>query len=529
MVSSTKDGTVCICQICDCGRHHCPHQKQPDHFQRMQADQKRPPAGATGTEYREEFKAWPTTGKLKSLRPEVKSVATKDPMQLSTIYRDLYIAHLKPEKVTSLKPTRVYTPPEEKLETSTTYSKCFAWKYAEPPNSLKPKPQLNVPNGDNQTPFSKDTVTKLTYKEFSREEQQAAKCEIIKHKEELGTDEGAKLEVTTSSYTEDFPAHGNVAPPESTKPTQEYIKPDKPFEDDTVNKLDYVPHPPQPRPVKKKIEYTPNNKPFEGVSMMKAEFPVHSAGPHRPRSFKPPQEYKSSQAKFRDGTTQSMAFKPWPLPKKEKWPWASRGMYTSPADVFRCTTSYREDFVQPAKVGDRPKPFRPVSKRADTSDKKVPFQGQSTTRSTYVPWNNTQPVKSYKKSEIYSPPSEKFVAQSTYQTRFTGEMVSPARSCRPAYKDRYEDGRPAMEASTTYRECFTVPARPMSCPAMKLSLRAVANEAVRQGSKCTAVITAPENDVEYSHKASGHTYYRLSKRPNTSKQPASGSKDSNPK
>ncbi|XP_024128908.1 microtubule-associated protein 6 homolog [Oryzias melastigma] len=116
----------------------------------------------------------------------------------------------------------------------------------------------------------------------------------------------------------------------------------------------------------------------------------------REPSYKPREDYHRPGVPFPSTTQYKQDFKPWPIPKKENFPWISNG-------------------------GSR------VDSGSDS-----PGRGQETKTSSYRqeyrPWTGVKPAKSAKRNppaQYYSPGMEPTPRETSYQAAYSGESSRP--------------------------------------------------------------------------------------------------------
>uniref|UniRef100_A0A8C7WT41 MAP6 domain containing 1 n=1 Tax=Oryzias sinensis TaxID=183150 RepID=A0A8C7WT41_9TELE len=122
-----------------------------------------------------------------------------------------------------------------------------------------------------------------------------------------------------------------------------------------------------------------------------------SSRARREHSYKPREDYHRPGVPFPSTTQYKQDFKPWPIPKKENFPWVSNG--GSRAD----------------SGSDSPgKGQRPGEQETKTSSY----------RQEYRPWPGVKPAESAKRNpptQYYSPGTEPIPRETSYQAAYSGE------------------------------------------------------------------------------------------------------------
>ncbi|XP_072041484.1 uncharacterized protein [Amphiura filiformis] len=432
--------------------------------------------GELQSEYQQAYKAWPWQAPRKSIKPPSKN--NKDSVHgvnisstMRTTNQVVFVPHKPSTRTKSHAPKREYKRGKTKMVTDTTYDIDYKCKEASRRPPCKPKEQNHKPSV--RKPFNTVSAYEATYTKWTPEEQKGCTAEIKIPKNNLNV-----LQVQfkgTTTVQDDFKPHENVQPAKSMRPTEKSHTSTKPFiQDQTTHQTDFAPKPPQqpreafkPKEEQKAPSNSNGNGRYDYLTIMMRDFPEHVG--HKPEeSYKPKKGYRPTGTKLDDKTTQRMAFKAWPIPPRERQPWAERPAYKYQKGKLCLHTSYQDDFTDPCSI--MPQAFekcRAAPCRYENNlgaGESGPFDDRTEYKSKFVAWDGAKRAGSYKLVEEYSPPKTKFVGESIFHSHFKGEPAPPAKSCRPPQRPHSSSGK-SMHFESTYRTNFR---RPVSCPVGKV-------------------------------------------------------------
>ncbi|XP_061587089.1 microtubule-associated protein 6 homolog [Cololabis saira] len=127
------------------------------------------------------------------------------------------------------------------------------------------------------------------------------------------------------------------------------------------------------------------------------------------RSYKPREDYRPPGVPFPSVTQYKQDFKPWPIPRKETFPWISNGG----------SSSSRADSVSDS----------PGNKSRRCGEQQVMMEDSRTSsyRQEYRPWTGAKPAKSAKRNPQaqYSSPgtdATRIPRETSYQAAYSGEI-----------------------------------------------------------------------------------------------------------
>lgn len=407
----------CICQLCTCGKHRCPHR----------------PYGIVGkgdqpcavTEYRSEFV--PREGQPReSFKPDYALQSNTAPLQDETTHKHDYIKHAL-DKPKSFKPEEVYVPRGE-FDALTSYNKEYTPKGAERAKAIRHEAQKTI-----AAPFEGDPTYKADYRRWD-----LGRTEPIRH--DGGYNPPADPFKGESTYTTDFMKHQS-AMRQPIRPDQAVLKSQEPFDDRTGYRTDYVSHPQQERFQRNKEEYIPNKAALDSLTTHKKDFTAKAGD--RTRSMKPDNQGYRSDARFEDSTTNKSDYKRWEV----------QPIQTHKPDEYRAKTGdmdlhtmYNSEFT--------PKPMAKVTavRPVERPSINAKFEGNTTYGGDYRKWQGarTAPIRA---QSGYEPPNQPFEGLSTYKGHYIPHAGGPQRSFKPD-GIVYKSAAP-FEDATMYRTEYT--------------------------------------------------------------------------
>ncbi|KAK3094813.1 hypothetical protein FSP39_006524 [Pinctada imbricata] len=197
------------------------------------------------------------------------------------------------------------------------------------------------------------------------------------------------------------------------------------------------------------------------------DYPKHPAVTKQPPCKPPPSSNHmvSEKGAFDGRTTQSIAYKAWPVSMPEKPKWAIKPEYKRPPAGISFNSTYMFDFRDPGKIS-RVEAITPSS--GNDIIKHVDGEGDSggntTYQVSYPEWTGAMPAQTYHQKPVYVPPEKGMEFKSTQRSHFKGEPAERALLCRKTSEHRQIDKDKRMYFRTTYQDTFRDP-RPRSCPA----------------------------------------------------------------
>ncbi|KAA0191800.1 hypothetical protein FBUS_00125 [Fasciolopsis buskii] len=429
---------ACICQICNCGRHRCPHNTRKLEI--------KGPCGVS--EYTTKFVPY-STKPTESCKPPLKGLDTHGEMASETTHRVDYIPH--PLSVqASCKKDSEYEPSTVAFDGLSTYNKEFTPKEQCRATPIKPKIRRGV-----ETKFEGQPTYRTDYRQWDLEAR----------KPPAATEWNPPTVRFNGlpTYTSDYVGHC-AKPPQSFKPIYQYNPSDKPMSDLTDYKDAYRQHlnPDRARPVINKENTTKSMAPMECMSTHMKDYGWKTSAP--PQSCKPPQSGVQSKEPFAADTTHRTDYREWPSDRAQVHPISQSTCYQPPKGEMSGDTTYTSDYVP--HPGSRNQALGPkYSRQFDLP----PFEGKSDYRDSYRPWSVVPRAKACGPNNIYRSPSVPFDGRSTNKQHYVPHWGHrPAESCKPQMQAMHCDS--PFDDSTMYRADYT-PKYFEPCPASLLNTK----------------------------------------------------------
>ncbi|XP_012709100.2 microtubule-associated protein 6 homolog [Fundulus heteroclitus] len=139
-------------------------------------------------------------------------------------------------------------------------------------------------------------------------------------------------------------------------------------------------------------------------------------GPSRARrepSYKPREDYHPPGVPFPSVTQYKQDFKPWPIPRKDNFPWIGNG-------------GARGDGAAHGTVNSHPVQAQVAERRGDRLEQQAMEEKTSSYRQEYRPWTGAKPARSARRAPPaqYSSPGTEATAiprETSYQAAYSGE------------------------------------------------------------------------------------------------------------
>ncbi|XP_051843001.1 stabilizer of axonemal microtubules 1 [Antechinus flavipes] len=416
----------CICELCSCGRHRCPHMPTKIY---EQSENK-----CILTEYADNYPIYQFYQPRESFKPKLEYHKGSLPMEaLSTARRDYGPHRVFPVRV---KPPDQFVPNEENMDLVTTYKQDFS---AYPFCRVDPiKPRENKQQ-------SKDKMDSLPTYKVDYLPWNQPKRELIKP-EQSYRPSTSKFDYRTT-HQDDFPIKGFVNTM-SCKPYYQQKIYALPLEDLTNYKMNYVPHPLEKRIPMESAKYKPSDIPFDGLTTHKDSFRGLLGEPAK--SLKPHPKVSSCESPFATTTEFRDKYQTWPIPQMfSRAPMA----YNPPDEKMDFMTTVQAHYTY--HKGGPAQSCRPVIQ----SKKPGRFEGSTTNRDDFRQWPATkqEPIKPLAQLNL---PREPMDCLTTTKTYFVPHPPIFTRSCKP-YVPPARCPAPLI-GETTYNISYT-PKEPVKC------------------------------------------------------------------
>ncbi|XP_062405052.1 stabilizer of axonemal microtubules 2 [Sardina pilchardus] len=420
----------CICELCNCGRHRCPHPPTALHYGKGNKV-------CVITEYTEKYPSYGRQHPTQSLKPKRDFEGNKGKMDGTTTFKTDYIPYEVLPRPGRQKAE--YKPKPGEIDMGTTYHQDFPCYEVRSVPPTKPKQRSHVGSG------KLDTVP--TYKEDFRQ-WELSKRELRKP-DVTYRPPSAKFGNSTT-FQDDFAPRGLVMR-ESFKPSNQPKLSDVPFDGVTSNQQAYVAHTLEPRFSRPPKVYERSSEPLQGLTSHKQDFQGLPGA--IPKSCKPENPKATSDSRFQSSTEFRDRFQQWPvaMPPRHK-----TLEYVAPSATMDLSTTtntyYTRHNIQPYVSA------KPFARPAQSS---VPFQSLTTMKEDFKAWGSCKQDIIKKPEELHKA-TGKMEDLTTFRAHFTQHALQPNVSFKPPNATMQRDV--PMEDGTMYSTEFT-PKRINVCPA----------------------------------------------------------------
>ncbi|XP_057575947.1 stabilizer of axonemal microtubules 2-like [Hippopotamus amphibius kiboko] len=390
--------TWCLCQICTCGRHHCPHgtTKIYENFD----------VSCPTTEYLEKYPMYGSVLPPQSLKRKEEFRAYRGKMEGITTFKSDY----RPYEIVK-QPHRApeeYKPKQGEIDLGTTYKRDFNSYEVQPVAIVRPLERQQVKKG------TLDTVP--TYKDDYRA-WDIQKSELYKPKETYCP---PTVKFGNSTTFQDAYVPQEIKPRQSFKPSPVVKRSTAPFIGDTSHCLDYVPHQLEFKFARPKEVYKPADQPFEDLTTHRYDF--QGLVGETAKICRPAYTRVAQHGQFEGSTEFRDSFQPWEIPPPEV---KKVQEYIPPTGTMQLNSTSHLDYIP--YQAKHVLPIRPVSHRRNHS---FPFQGKSTMKEDFPAWESGRQGL-IKKEQLIPNPSGKFDGLSTFRSHYVPHELIPTESCKP--------------------------------------------------------------------------------------------------
>ncbi|XP_060054918.1 stabilizer of axonemal microtubules 1 [Erinaceus europaeus] len=409
----------CICDLCSCGRHHCPHLPT-----KIYDKTERP---CLLSEYTENFPLYHSYLPRDSFKPKMEYKKGSIPMEgLTTSRRDF-----RPHKVVPLKTYHPgqFVPSEENMDLITTYKQDYNPYPVCRVDPIKPR--------DNRRPCGDRMESLPTYKADYLPWNQPRR-EIIRPDYRYRP-ETTRFENRTT-HQDDYSMKGMVNT-RSCKPPAMPKLCNIPLEDLTNYKMNYVAHPLEKRFVHEPAKFRPCEIPFESLTTQRDAFQGLKGEPAK--NLKPPGKVCAVDTPFANTTEFRDKYQAWPTPQIfSRAPVA----YVPPEEKMDLLTTVQSHYTYPN--GAPAQSCRPVF----SLKKSGHFESSTTTKDDYKQWTNkrNEPVKPIPQLNL---PTEPLDCLTTTRAHYVPHPPTNTKSCKPSWS--VPRGNIPVESKTTYTISFT--------------------------------------------------------------------------
>ncbi|XP_023571619.1 stabilizer of axonemal microtubules 1 [Octodon degus] len=418
---------TCLCDLCSCGRHHCPHIPTKIY------DKTEKPCLLS--EYTENYPVYNSYLRRESFKPRLEYQRGSIPMEgLTTSRRDF-----GPHKVV---PVKVHQPDqfirsEENMDLLTTYKQDYNPYVVGRVGPIKPR--------DSKFPCADKMECLPTYKADYIPWNQPRQ-ELLRPPHHYRP--ASKFDSRTT-HQDDYPMKGLVTTRSCKPPPMPKLCSVR-LEDLTSYKMSYVPHPVEKRFVYEAEKFRPCEVPFESLTTHKESFQGLLGEPAK--SLKPPARGPGLEAPFSTTTEFRDKFQAWPTPQVFS---RAPAAYVPPEEKMDLLTTTQSHYTYPKGAPAQScRPVLPVKKSSC-------FEGSTTTREDYKQWTSAR-TEMVKPLPQLSCPTEPLECLTTTKAHYVPHLPANTRSCKPMWPG--PRGNIPLEGQTTYAISFT-PKEMGRCPA----------------------------------------------------------------
>lgn len=421
----------CICQICTCGRHKCPHNATNWINDSSKV--------CEYSEYANEFKKHPV-GVRQNFKPEQHRVEADGPLDDRTTNKVDYINH-EVKRTGPVKHNEIYQKPEGEMDTMTNYHHEYTKKSIPVLRPIK-QPDARKLSGK----FNGEATYSVDYKKWEAQPRERRAVQEV-YEAPNQPFEG------NSNYQSDFAARP-IQPKILRRPADVRNVPDGPFDGATNYNADFVKHPVQARELREKTSWRPNEAKLDDESNYKRDFNEKKVD--RAANYKPNDKAFKSEQPFDSDSTQRVDYQPWQATRqlvRHQQP-----AYARPEENMDLSTTTGCDYTR--KIGSRSEPLKPIQKKISNAK----FDGTTNYNADYLKWEGKrEPMRRY--VDEYVPPDGAFDGAATYQADYVPHQVQRVNAARPMQTDH--TSKAPLDGSTEYNKEFIRKAV-APCPALPL-------------------------------------------------------------
>ncbi|XP_051875962.1 stabilizer of axonemal microtubules 2-like [Pristis pectinata] len=410
----------CICELCTCGRHRCPHLPTTI-YEKINKP-------CLITEYVEKFAPYGIIQPRESTDHEKTISGTQAKMESMTTFRADFIPHdILPRPGIVSEEVRQ---PHGAMNLDTTYKRDFN---LHPIHSVTPARPVEQKHGSRAKMLTIPTY-KDHYKQWELSKRATMKPEH--------TFKAPTIKFGNPTTFEDDYSFKIPVPNQSFKPPNAARILDVPFDDKTNYRQDYIPYKQEPPKRRDREQYKPSDEPFDGLTVHRRDFkgqPGELTMPIRPPFIK-----LNSNQQFYDLTEFRDKYRSWtidrPLVHKSVEPIVPQGK-------MHLSTTTQTDFVE-----HKLQPFVPVRPLQVMSGHNIPFEGQSTMKADYKYWDAAR-ESLIKPREELEKAAGRFDDMTTFRAHYVPHQINLLHSYKP--RNSYIPSRIPLDNGTTYQTSYT--------------------------------------------------------------------------
>ncbi|XP_064295245.1 stabilizer of axonemal microtubules 1 [Phalacrocorax carbo] len=410
----------CVCQLCSCGCHHCPHL--------LTRPYKKTEKPCMLSEYMERYPLYPITLPRGSFKPGEGYKTAHIPMEGNSATKKDYVAYgVLPQK---LKPPEKHVKSDESMDLTSTYKQDYTSYPLSQISPYLPHVMRHIPSAsmDTRTTYEDDYVL---WNEPKRE--------LIRPNDGFHPSE-EKFDHRTI-IQDDYLFRGLVAT-QSCKPLNLVQKNKAPFDHITSYRENYVPHPLEKCYIHKHQKYKVNEVPFSGLTTHNISYKGLAGQPVK--LAKPYQLKLLHDIPFSSTTEFQENYKAWPQPPVFT---GKPGVYLPSLEKMDLQTTTQIHYKHP-----NGKPAKKCRSLAQLKKSTEPFNSSSVMKEDYKPWlcERLKPITHAPELTFPKKPME---CCTTFQTHYVPHLLTVRKSYKPGWSGPKH--HTLLDAKTIYATSYT--------------------------------------------------------------------------
>ncbi|XP_078071426.1 stabilizer of axonemal microtubules 2-like [Mustelus asterias] len=363
---------------------------------------------------------------VKSSKYNYKIISTK-PIKVKLAKADYKPHDIQPRPG---KVSEEFRQPQGAMNLDTTYKRDFNLHSIQPVAPARPLEQKIISTAKMETiPTYRDHYKQweLSKRESSKPEY-TFKIPLIKF-------------ANTTTFQDDYSVK-IPAPKESFKPPNATRLSDMPFDDMTNYRQHYIPYTHEPRKRREHEQYKPNDDPFDDLTTHRRDFkgqigelavPIH-----------PPCTKINTNRQFYDLTEFRDKYRTWTVDP----PTIHKAVqFVAPEGKMNLSTTTHTDYIQ-----HKVQPLVPARPLPQMSEHSISFEGQSTMKADYKPWDSTREPMIKPRQELEKATGQ-FDDMTTFRAHYVPHQTNLVHSFKP--RNTYIPNTIPLDNGTTYKYSFT--------------------------------------------------------------------------
>ncbi|GCC22908.1 stabilizer of axonemal microtubules 1-like isoform X1 [Chiloscyllium punctatum] len=419
----------CICELCTCGRHRCPHLPTVI-YEKINKP-------CLITEYVEKYTSYGYIRPRESYKPREEYQRHEGKMQSMTTFRADYTPHDNQPRPCRL--SEEFKHSHGVMNLNTTYKRDFNIHPIQPVAPARPLEQINNSTAKMETiPTYKDH-----FKQWELPKRETSKPEYT-------------FKVPSVKFANKTTSHDDYSfkvpiPKESVRPPNSARVSNVPFDDMTNYRQHFVPYTYEPRKRHEHEQYKRNDEPFDDLTTHRRDFKGQTGEltvPIRPSCIKP-----DSDPQFCDLTEFRDKYQTWAVDR----PAMHKAVeYVPPGGTINLSTTTHTDYVE-----HKVQPLVPARPLPQRSRLNISFEGQSTMKADYKPWDSVREPMIKPRQELQKATGQ-LDDMTTFRAHYVPHPINLVHSFKP--RNSYNPNIVPLDNGTTYQFSFT-PKPVQLCPA----------------------------------------------------------------